>query len=122
TESIYCVQAGTPKIITPASLAAYANVVAGTIYAADPGINANISLTGNGCSLLISAAGSTGLPVPTQLGQQFTLTVGSVSGGYSRKVAIGAGYGGTPTTTIDGMNKFATFSGFGQFLTLVAIP
>jgi hypothetical protein len=60
------------------------------------------------------------LPAPLKSGLDCTLTVGTPTSG-SAKVAIGA-TSGTPSTTIDGLNKFATLSAYGQMVKLTSIP
>ena len=96
----------------------------GTNVIADPGTAASIVVTqGGNCNLTIAASGETrGLPVPTFDGQRMRLAIGGFTASATVKVALGAAYNGTPATTIDGTNKFAAFSAFGQAVLLEAIP
>ena len=91
---------------------------------ADPGTAASIVVTAGGnCNLTIASPGETrGLPVPTFDGQRMRIAIGGFTTSATCKVALGAAYNGTPATTIDGTNKFASFSAFGQAVLLEAIP
>ena len=95
-----------------------------TNVVADPGTAASIVVTAGGnCNLTIAASGETrGLPVPTFDGQRMRVAIGGFTTSATCKVALGAAYNGTPATTIDGTNKFAAFSAFGQAVLLEAIP
>ena len=96
----------------------------GTNVVADPGTATSIVVTAGGnCNLTIAASGETrGLPVPTFDGQRMRVAIGGFTTSATCKVALGAAYNGTPATTIDGTNKFAAFSAFGQAVLLEAIP
>jgi hypothetical protein len=96
----------------------------GTNVVADPGTAASIVATAGGnCNLTIAGIGETrGLPVPTFDGQRMRIAVGGFTTSATVKVALGAAYNGTPATTIDGTNKFASFSAFGQAVLLESIP
>jgi predicted RecA/RadA family phage recombinase len=95
-----------------------------TTVVADPGTGANIVVTAGGtCELTIAAPSETrGLPAPTYDGQRMELNIKHFTTSATCKVALGAVYNGTPSTTIDGTNKFATFNAFGQAVLLEAIP
>jgi hypothetical protein len=70
-----------------------------------------------------AAAGETRfLPVPSKTGLFLSLTYGQgATAGGTAKVAIGS-TGSAPTTTIDGTNKYATISGYGQLVLLYSVP
>jgi hypothetical protein len=89
----------------------------------DPGTAASIAVTAGGiCALTIAGIGETrGLPVPTFDGQDLLLTIGGFTASATCKVALGGAYNATPSTTIDGTNKFVTFNAFGQAVLLKAI-
>ena len=95
-----------------------------TNIVADPGTGANIVVTSGGtCELTIAASGETrGLPAPTFDGQRMMLTIKGFTASATAKVALGAVYNGTPSTTVDGTNKFVTFNAFGQGCLLEGIP
>ena len=93
----------------------------GTNVIADPGTGNSIVVTAGGnCNLTIAASGETrNLPVPTFDGQRMRLAIGGFTTSATVKVSLG---GASPATTIDGTNKFATMSAFGQGLLLESIP
>ena len=93
----------------------------GTNVIADPGTGNSIVVTAGGnANLTIAASGETrNLPVPTFDGQRMRLAIGGFTTSATVKVSLG---GATPATTIDGTNKFATMSAFGQGVLLESIP
>ena len=95
----------------------------------DPGTLGNINNDQSfGVVELTIAAAATEyryLPAPTKSGLRVTITVGNLGAAGTAKVSLGAPNDSSatvPAYTVDGTNKYATFSGYGQQVTLISIP